>query len=228
MYKIETHVHALYSSTCSILSAEEIVDRYIDAGFSAIVMTDHYNTRTTWYPEHEHGTKWGRIENFFKGYELAREYGARKGLKVYKGAEIRFHESVNDYLLYNYEDELLADPDWLFEAGLKNFSPIARSAGALLIQAHPCRCTSSPPCQPAPLELLDGIEVYNACKRHDSQNNKAMALAASDSRLIRIAGSDCHRPEDVGGGGILSDTLPADEAELAALLRSGDYSLIMK
>jgi transposase-like protein len=44
--------------------------------------------------------------------------------------------------------------------------------------------------------------------------------------LLQTSGSDCHKTYQIGNGGILSETLPETDAELIALLRSGNYTLI--
>ena len=46
MYKIETHLHTRYVSQCGWLDAEAIISGYKAAGYSGIVVTDHFN-RTT-------------------------------------------------------------------------------------------------------------------------------------------------------------------------------------
>ncbi len=225
MYKIEMHLHTKYASGCGKMDAGQIVDSYLAAGYSGIVVTDHYNRRTEWHPKMAESTKealWG----FTEGYSKVLEEGKKAGLKVYRGAEIRFDENNNDYLLYNYPDWLLADPEGLFAMGLERFYPLAKEAGALLLQAHPFRDTCHPPCIPMDPRFLDGIEVCNANPRHDSHNDLALAMARANPQLIRVSGSDCHQAEDVGLGGILCEELPKDEAALAALLRSGNYTLI--
>ncbi len=225
MYKIEMHLHTKYASECGKMDAKEIVDAYLSAGFHGVVVTDHYNRRTHWHPRMRESTAetlWG----FTEGYLKVLEAGEKAGLKVYRGAEIRFDENNNDYLLYNYPDSLLSDPEALFAMGLEKFYPLSKASGALLLQAHPFRDTCRPVCIPMDPHFLDGIEVCNANLHHDSHNDMALAMAEENPHLIRVSGSDCHRPEDVGLGGILCNTLPEDESALAALLRSGNYQLL--
>ena len=157
----------------------------------------------------------GRIENAVTG----RLCGA--GIRVYKGAELRFDECENDYLLFGWHDELLRDMPRNLKMSVVEFSKLAREDGALLIQAHPYRKK----CTPAIACYLDGVEVINAHPRHDSHNDRAKEYA-EEFGLIQLAGSDCHQTPDIARSGILSDTLPADTFELAALIRSGNYTLI--
>ena len=166
--------------------------------------------------------KWGsKTRDFLLGYHRLKREGEKYGIRVYAGAELRFDGSPNDYLLYGFHDELLADPERVMSEGLEAFAPKYRADGALLIQAHPFRNK----CTPAPAELLDGVEVLNLNPRHDSRNDLALAYA-EEHHLLMTAGSDCHRPGDEGTTGILAETLPEDSFGYADLIRSGKYTLI--
>ena len=111
----------------------------------------------------------------------------------------------------------------MFRMGIAAFAPLAREAGALLVQAHPYRKK----CTPAFACYLDGVEVLNLNPRHDSRNDRAEEYAALHG-LLRTGGSDCHRSEDIAAGGILAEELPEDTAGFVRLLRSGKYTIIGK
>jgi hypothetical protein len=81
-------------------------------------------------------------------------------MKTYYGAELKFDENNNEYLLFGFSDDLLSRGEDIFTMGIVEFSRLARQDGALLIQAHPFRR----PCVPVAPELLDGVEIAN---RHD-------------------------------------------------------------
>ena len=105
--------------------------------------------------------------------------------------------------------------------GIAGFSPIARGQGAILVQAHPYRKK----CTPAIACYLDGLETRNRNPRHENNNALAEAYAAQFG-LLSLAGSDCHRPEDVAVSGILSVELPGDSFGMARLIRSRRYTLM--
>ncbi len=221
MYKIETHLHTTHVSRCGHLEAAEIVSLYKTAGFDALIVTDHYNRTTFDYLGIDPAAPGDKIHAFLDGYRRVREEGEKQGLRVFKGAELRFDECENDYLFYGWRDDLLADPEEIFRMGIAAFSPLARKAGALLIQAHPYRHG----CTPAIACYIDGVEVYNASPRHDSRNHLAREYA-DEFGLIATSGSDCHRTEDVARAGILSERMPSDSMEMMRLLRSRNYQLI--
>lgn len=222
MYKIETHLHTNHVSKCGWLEAEKLAKSYYEGGFAGIAVTDHYNV-DTWAYKNVDVTENKRIMDvFLEGYHRMEEACAQYGIKVYMGAELRFYENQNDYLFYDFDPEMLNDADAIMGMGVVSFSKMARPQGGLLIQAHPFRKK----CVPVAAHLLDGIEVLNSNPRHDSRNDMALEYADLNPRLIRTAGSDCHRPGDECVSGILSETLPADTHEFAALLRSGKFELI--
>ncbi len=223
MYRIETHLHTTHSSECGWLDAAALAEAYQKAGYAALAITDHYNRDTFQYLGVDTTAPGNKVGAFLNGYDKLREACGKRGITVYKGAELRFDECCNDYLLYNYPNELLEDPETVFRMGIAAFAPLAREAGALLVQAHPYRKK----CTPAFACYLDGVEVLNLNPRHDSRNDRAEEYAALHG-LLRTGGSDCHRSEDVAAGGILAEELPEDAAGFVRLLRSGKYTIIGK
>ena len=222
MYKIETHLHTKHTSKCGWLWADQIADAYKAAGYSAIAVTDHYNRTTFEYLNVDLSSPADKLEAFLTGYHKLKEACAKRDILVYRGAELRFDECDNDYLFYDWPDELLREPGQIIPMGIAAFSPLARRAGALLIQAHPYRkgCTPAIPC------YLDGIEVLNLNPRHENYNARAAEFADQFHLDVRTGGSDCHRIEDVATSGILSETLPADTHGFAQLIRSGDFTIL--
>lgn len=220
-YRIETHMHTKHTSKCGWLDAAVLAEGYAQAGYTAVAITDHYNRDTFDHLNLETASPEEVMAVFLDGFRRLEDACARAGLKLYKGAELRFDECCNDYLLYNYPDELLARPEEVFHMGIAAFAPLAREAGALIIQAHPYRKK----CTPAIACYLDGVEVCNRNPRHENNNERAEEYAALHG-LLRTGGSDCHRTEDIAQGGILAQTLPEDDAALVRLLRSGNYTII--
>lgn len=221
MYRIETHLHTAYGSRCGWLGATALLHAYAAAGYDAICVTEHYSRTGFDYADIDLTTPGSKTEAFLLGCRRLQRDAKKYGILIYEGAELRFDGSDNDYLLYGFPHDLLADPDKIIREGLAAFAPKCREAGALLIQAHPYRKT----CTPAPPEYIEGIEVLNCNPRHESNNDLAYAYAQAHG-LLMTAGSDCHRPGDEGITGIVSEVLPQDGFAFAALLRSGNYTLI--
>ena len=165
------------------------------------------------------------MTDFFKKYKesyvLAKEAGEKAGLLVLNGYEIRFDESDSDYLVYGMSDETAADYKKLFSMRPRDFSALAAEQGFLFYQAHPFRNNMK---ITAP-ELLTGIEIKNGNPRHDSRNDIAK-LWAEKFGMHMIAGSDCHRQEDVGVSGIITEREVKDINGLISVLLSDDYVII--
>ncbi|MDR0878680.1 MAG: histidinol-phosphatase, partial [Treponema sp.] len=105
-YLYETHLHTALSSACGVSLGSEYISRYIDLGYSGIIVTDHFyrgNTaicyRLTW-------RDW--VNKFCRGYEETKEEGDRLGLDVFFGWEETF-DGADDYLIYGL------DKAWLLE-----------------------------------------------------------------------------------------------------------------
>lgn len=223
MYKVETHLHTSHVSRCGRLDAATIVREYKKAGYSVICVTDHYSRITFDFLGVNIYDDSDKITPFLEGYKRVREEGKKIGIEVFCGAEVRFDESENDYLVYGFNNKLLSDPGRVFEMGIAEFSRHAREAGALIIQAHPYRDRNTP----AIAKYIDGVEVLNLHPRHENNNEQAAKYAEAFG-LLGTSGSDCHQMEDIARGGIIIDTIPKDSINLARTIRYRHFKLIKR
>lgn len=196
MYKYETHLHTYETSPCGKVKAEEAVRIYHKAGYTGIVVTDHYYRG--FFERHPFMSWNKKIDLFLTGYRYALAEGNRLGMDIHLGMEIRFNENYNDYLVYGFDEDFLRKHKALYKLTLKEFRELTVGKGILIIQAHPFRKNMIP----APPELIDGVEVYNGNPRHDSSNHLALQFA-SKNRLMMLSGSDFHQPQDAARGGIV-------------------------
>lgn len=221
-FKTELHCHSTVSR-CGQVEPEAIVDKYVKAGYTTLVLTDHINeqTFTEKNPHYTGGEDWQeRIDFFLSGYERAKA-AAGERLHVLWAAEVCRAGTRSDFLVYGLDEQFLrATPD-ICEGKDEVFFSRLREAGALVYQAHPFRnsITVTPP------ELLDGVEVYNAHPKQLSRNDFA-ELWAERFHLRGISGSDLHYAEHAPGGGILTDAPITTAKELLDVLRTGSYELI--
>ncbi len=216
-FKLELHCHTDESSTCGRVPAAETVQLYKEAGYDAIVITDHLSSMldgieglTTWEE---------KVDYHLAGYKAAKAKGDEIGIRIYQGAEIRFPGSCNDYLLFGITEDILRSNPYIYNTTLPEFKAFADANGILVIQAHPFRDN----CQPAEAQYLHGMEIYNGHEGHDSRNHLAAEYAKKHS-LIPTAGSDCHYYHAIGTASVRTSTLPEDITELIAILKSGDYT----
>ncbi len=212
--KIELHAHTAEVSPCGKMPAEELVRRYAEAGYDALVVTDHLvGGRNKELPMRE------RADRYLSGYRAARKAGEERGVQVFLGAEVRFASAYEDILIFGVEE---SDIPWLYavmdaEIGYQGMYDVFHARGLLVVQAHPFR----PNLNRIPYQYLDGSEAFNGHPGHDSRNDLAMEFAVQGGPgFIKTSGSDAHEPHHVARGGIETDQPIADSRALADYLRA--------
>ncbi|MBQ3101064.1 MAG: PHP domain-containing protein [Clostridia bacterium] len=222
MYKYEMHLHTSEGDNYADFSGAECVKMYRDAGYAGMVVTNHYEPRFfEWYADELKGADHrGIIDRFLRGYYNARNEGEKLGFTVLAGAEVRFTDSENDYLVYGVDEDFFYKAPLLHlldgPKGLIDILP----QGACVVQAHPFRnnMTVRDP------GILFGVEAYNG-EMEPFRNVMAKTFAAYYTKPM-TSGSDFHVAEDFAKGGIATARRITTPAELCDLLRSGDYELI--
>ena len=217
-YKYEIHAHTKNTSWCGDIDAKDLVEKYKEAGYSGIVITDHYSPMTFHISEFFNKKK--AIDHFLEGYRRAKECET-EDFSVMLGLELRFYATVNDYLVYGVTEEMLYELPFLLSLYIKRASKILREKGCLFIQAHPFRkyITRAKP------EYLDGVEVFNA-KADKEANDNSLKWAEQINAKIKTSGSDCHRESGVGFGGIITKEPIKSNDDLLRILKSGEFELI--
>lgn len=217
-YKTELHCHSKPVSLCAEGDAAHIVNTYLAAGYTTVVLTNHINGN---FPMWQELTWDQKVDRFMSGYTALKEEAAGR-LHVLLAAELNLADGCcNDYLIYGITEEFLrATPD-LRELPLPEVSRRLREAGFLFAMAHPFRCgmTMQDP------SLFEGVEVYNGHFGHTSRNFLARALAERTG-LIPLGGSDYHHLNQPVVSGIETEAPITSNEELLRVLRSGRYTLI--
>lgn len=212
-YRIELHAHSNPCSGCSHLSPEELVRLYAEKGYDGIVLTNHFEPGKLPLGKAE------AVAMVMGDYEAARNAAQQYNMEVYLGAELRFCENINDYLIYGVNEELLG---LFFDYIPRDAATFRREVSlpdSVFLQAHPFR-SNMVLCDP---QLLDGMECLNLHPRHNSAVGLATAYAYEKNLKIKIAGGDCHRAGDQGLVALRTKMLPKDSFEIASILKSGDY-----
>jgi hypothetical protein len=210
--KVETHCHTAEVSPCGVLPAREMVEACHRAGYKTLVLTDHlWSDWRSELPMPE------RVQAFLSGYRIARETGDALNMKVLLGAELRLTPAPEDYLCYGLTEELLPEVMAFLDThpSLSALHEYLNARDMLLVQAHPFRDGV----QPMALEHLDGVEVYNANPRANNRNDQALRYALTRPGIIMTCGSDVHRVEDVGCGGLMAAEPIENNAQWLAFLR---------
>ncbi len=219
-YKYELHSHTKETSQCAKISAEELVAKYKELGYSGIVITNHYSDFT--FSLKEMFNKKLRSDHYLKGYREAKKYET-EDFSVLLGVELRFFLNGNDYLIFGVTEELVEKMPFLLPMYLRRTSRFFRKNGCIIIQAHPYR----PYIYRANPKCLDGVEIVNG-KSSEIENKKALKWAETKNLKIRTAGSDCHRVTGAGLSGIITNEPIKTNDDLLRILKNSEFHIIEK
>ena len=220
MFKTELHCHSKDISQCARVDRQEIIDTFVNKGYSTLVLTNHLSSYTM---DHFCKDDWCKfIDIFYEGYESLKKDAEGK-LNILFGAELRFNGSNNDYLVYGLTKEFLYEHPDIFDLHAEKFHNLAKENNMLFIQAHPFRnwmMVIDP-------RMLDGVEVFNGHFGHDSRNDIAN-MWAEKFNLIKTSGTDFHYITSPANGGIFTENEITDMSQLIEVLKNGNYTLNME
>ena len=225
IYRYETHLHCSLCSMCAVSTPHELVHAYHSAGYAGFVLTDHFIFGNTCVNP---ALPWNaRMRRYYGAYLDAVEAAAELDFDVLFGIEHAFGHG-KELLLYGIDlDFLLSVPD-LPKLSIDRLVELVHDYGGLAIQAHPYRSRFyiAPGVEPR-LDIVDGIEVYNAANTCN-ENLPALNIAREHD-FILTSGGDVHSISDsaIGHAGIALPYRVHDGKELVAALRRRDHQLIV-
>jgi hypothetical protein len=183
----------------------------MDLGYAGIIITDHFFNGNTRADRNHPWKKW--VQEYCRGYELAKEEGLRRGFDVFFGWE----ESLDgdDYLIYGLDKEwLLAHPEAAHWTLREQFDEVTRYGGCVVL-AHPFRFVHSMNRIPhygyvSVVEAVNSgnsqiscahygyVSAVEAANSGNSQISDALAWAyAKKLKVSATAGSDIHCAADI-------------------------------
>jgi len=223
-FKTELHCHTNFSG-CSNVPAADMVEKYVAAGYSTVVVTNHFNPG--------HLSREGSFDKLVRGYfdaiEEARAAAEGK-LNIIAGMELTTHYMPNDFLLYGITEEFVRGiGEDIFSTAPWHFKSRFEGEDIIVIQAHPFRFgqTTVDPIH------VHGIEVFNGHTGQYSHNSftkqwiKYMeGLGKIGDGFILTSGTDHHDDCHYPTGGIETECEIKTSEDLLSVLRSGNYELI--
>ena len=138
------------------------------------------------------------MDHYLTGYHASKKRGDEVGLDVILGAEFRFPENDNDYLVYGIDEQWLRSNPYACCMSAQEFYDKYHNE-VLIIHAHPFRKGSAPVQETA----IHGAEIINDNPRHENNNDKALAMCRRHPEYYRLAGSDTHRNGDEARAGVI-------------------------
>ena len=225
-YRYETHCHSAQCSLCAQSSAQSLVYAYHRAGYAGMVLTDHFIHGNTAVPR---DLPWPeRMRRYYDAYLEAKAVAEPLDFDVIFGIEHAYGDG-KEVLIYGVElDFLLVNPD-IRNMRLDGLVERVHEAGGIVIQAHPYRNRSYVNMAVGPrTDIVDGIEVYNACNA-PGEDAKALPLLAQRD-FILTSGGDIHRNTDprIGAAGVVLPHRVRTSKEFADALKKRTHSLVVK
>ncbi len=223
---IELHLHTKKNSSCGEVSPRRIASIYKRAGYSTIVVTNHFSPHFLEYLKGNTPSK--KLRSYTRQFFALKRWARLYGMSVLFGMELSqlgYEHAAKgtpyyELLIYGITpDDMTQEILDLCTMPLEELKALANKRGWLVVQAHPYR----PDCVLIEPSLLDGIEVFNGHAGHPSRNDLAEARAEKYD-LIATAGSDYHFLGGEGAG-IYADYAPKTERQLVELLKSGNYTI---
>lgn len=222
LYKYETHCHSSRCSRCAHSSPQELVHAYHKMGFAGLVLTDHFIHGNNCV---DPSLPWEKqMQCYYDAYLEAKEAASPLDFDVIFGIEHAYGDGL-EVLCFGLDlDFLLQNPD-IPRLDLRDFAHRVHACGGILIHAHPYRW-AGPELQ-LPLDILDGIEVFNAGNSPDK--NRLARQLADQTGLIQTSGSDLHHIAEpkLGTAGITLPYRVATAKELVTALTGRHHSLIL-
>lgn len=202
-YIYETHMHTSEGSACGMCSGAEMARAYKAAGYSGIIITDHFFYGNTAADRSLPWEEW--VNAFCLGYENAKKEGDRIGLNVFFGWESGYN--ATEFLIYGLDKQWLLTHPEIKDATIPEQLELVHNGGGIVIQAHPFREAPYVPIIRVAYKDVDGMEGVNAthsglasrCHNHPEFNTRAIEFATSHN-FPMTAGSDQHTTEMIYGG----------------------------
>ncbi len=216
----ETHMHTCQGSACGVSTGREHIRRHVEAGYTGIIITDHFFGGNTAAPR---TGKWtDRVRAFTEGYRDALEEGERQGLQVFFGWEQCYGD--DEYLVYGLDEAWLLEHPEIEHCSRGEQLRLVHEGGGCVVQAHPFRW------RPRYMHTIrvgrlfcDAVEVVNG-GNPPVQDIYAMAYARQH-HLVMTAGSDNHnswpRSGEVPLFGVVTQEKLGDVHDYVRLILSG-------
>jgi len=210
-------------SGCSDVSAADMVEKYIAAGYSTVVITNHFNSG--------HLSREGSFDALVRGtFNAIDEVKAAAGdrLHIITGMEITLRCMPNDFLLYGIDEEFIRGiGEEIFDLRPWQLRDRLNEIGGIIIQAHPFRfgqVVVNP-------DEVHGIEIFNGHSGQRSHNEitKMWALYwmehyRNNGTYILTSGSDHHHCWQKPTAGIETEEEITTSEQLVATLKSCNYT----
>ena len=202
-YLYETHMHTSQASACAINTGAEIARSYKEAGYTGVIVTDHFFHGNTAVNRDLPWEEW--VDGFCAGYEEAKAEGDKIGLQVFFGWEAAYNGT--EFLINGLSKEWLKAHPEIRDCTIEEQFEMVHRDGGYIVHCHPYREEWYIPEIRLYPDYCDAVETVNAT--HSSVLSKSHNDPLYDERAkeyaIKIdkpmtAGSDQHSVSLIYGG----------------------------
>lgn len=201
-YLYETHMHTSEASACARSTGAEMARAYAEAGYTGIIITDHFVGGNTAVDRSLPWSDW--VERYCLGYEHAKAAGDILGLQVFFGWESGY--CGTEFLVYGLDKQWLLDHPEIKDATVQEQMELVHAGGGIISHAHPYReasYISEIRLFPAWVDAVEGVNASHSSLEleqvHPEYNDRALAYA-KEHNLPLTAGSDQHSTHMLWGG----------------------------
>lgn len=213
--KIDTHTHTSGVSFCSEVRPEEFAEKYREADYGAVLLTNHYSRMYMF----RYGDTWEKqIRVYLDEYRKAEEAGKKLGLPVLLGAEVAISTPQSPYvefLLYGADEAFFLANPCLYDKSQAELYKICHDNNVLMFQSHPFRSEQGH--FPQDPEYLDGTEIN--CHPYFLRREDEVRAFADKYNLMLVCGSDFHYPYQAGIAATIVPDDITDAKQFADFLR---------
>ena len=124
-YLYETHMHTSEGSACASNTGAEMARAYAQAGYTGIIITDHFVYGNTAVDRSLPWSEW--VEKFCLGYEHAKEEGEKCGLQVFFGWESGY--GGPEFLVYGLDKQWLLNHPEIKDATVEEQLQLVHAGG---------------------------------------------------------------------------------------------------
>ena len=218
MIKLETHCHTYGASSCANTPNEIIVQKYLQAGYGAIVVTNHFSVHSynNYFVGNTHKEK---TDSYFRFIDEFSKVCQKVGIKTFWGTEVRTAEDTEYMVIGLPKSEYYNTP--LFNLTQKELFELTEKHGAFMYQTHPFRNgvrVGDP-------KFLHGAEAFNGHYHHVNNNDKA-AKFCKENGLIGLSGTDYHHPDQPVTAGIYAPKEMQTNEDLIKFLFDNNFKII--
>ena len=222
MIKFETHCHTLGGSGCATTDNKTLIEKYVNAGYGGIVITNHISKDC--YNYHKGETHAEKVRFYYSLIENLREEISPFGVKVFCGAEIRAVPEGGsvygeEFMIYGIIEKDMFDNKPFYTFTQEELFRFAEKRGLFMYQTHPFRdgvVCGNP-------RFMHGAESFNGHFHHYNHNDKAKAFCEKYG-LIGMSGTDFHHEDQPLTAGIyVPDNVCTDE-QLTEYIFNNDFN----